>query len=201
MKDEISVEALDAESAPELEKQLDTYSIKELESLAIDVYKHKNHDNQPFCLGDILSVRRNKINKDFIWSDKNKGKIIHLNDTFFNIFKQAYDEISIIADDIVKRIPDGGCINSDYGLGIVINPKFSDDYRCQLHEVLLHYEEEYHGLANIPNTKGLIIYDFELDPEGYLDKSTHCYNEQYEDRCFGQTFNGVKLNAACMGTG
>jgi hypothetical protein len=196
---EISYKELDSLPPESLAKYIFTSSVKELETLAIEAYNTRLHGHHPYYLRLLLKERCKKMNQNFIWTVKNKEKIITLNDEFFQVFKKAYDEIVLIAEEMKKRLPDGGWINSDYALAIVITPVFGSNERKadrEIHDVLVHYENEYHGLANLPNMKGVIIYDFELSPDGYLDKSAASSNAQNGDQYFGHIFDGITLNEA-----
>jgi hypothetical protein len=196
MKKEISVEELDALCSPDLEAQLDTYSVNELELLAIDLHKSLGREQNLFYLRRVMNKRCEKLNENFIWTNNNKDRIIDLNDKFFDLFKRAYDEACLNADEIAKHIKDKETIFKSFEKYILLEPTFDDtgfgNFTCEIDEVLLN-AGSYSQFARIGDAEGLILYDFELDPAPYLNN-----REDMKDygRYFGNTFDGVNLSSA-----
>jgi hypothetical protein len=196
MENGISVEELDRLwSPPELETALDSYSVKKLESVAIEMYNTRDHGRRHQYLRRAMTKRCEKINQNFTWTDKYRQNVIQLNENMFHVFKKAYDEAVSLSDDIEKRIERGGAFGSGLSMAIVMEPEFNPDWRGKdrgMEEILLN-AGEYSQFARInEKIKDVIAYDFEFSPESYLDKS--CTWDQ--ERIFGSVFNGISLNFA-----
>jgi hypothetical protein len=77
---------------PEQEKLLDTYSVEQLENLAIEHCSKMDENKNTLALRRIMINRRKKLNHNFTWSREDKEKIICLNNMFLRVFKKAFDE-------------------------------------------------------------------------------------------------------------
>jgi hypothetical protein len=204
MKNVIAFEKKLGLANSELESTTETYSVEKLENLAMDVYKDINRDGYSFYLRRIMTKRREKLNNGFVWTDEAREKIIRLNETFFRAFKKAYAEALIILADMEGRIANdnslhgGDCFNGINSVALIIEPVFCDtsETDSEIHEILLHANlSDYSRISAI---EGIIVFDFELSPDAYLDDSTTgCKPEPpYPDQCLGKTFDGIRLSAA-----
>jgi phosphopantetheine adenylyltransferase len=75
--------------------------------LAIDLYKNigdKHDGDEAYYLQMLMEKRRDMLNKNFIWTDESREKIIRLNDKFYQNFKKAYDEALLVSDEMKKEL-------------------------------------------------------------------------------------------------
>jgi hypothetical protein len=141
-----------------------------------------------------MNKRREKLNQTFNWTEKNKEKIIALNDKFFDLFKKAYDEACSNIDEIAKHIKDKETIFKNFRAYVMLEPAFDDtgfgNFTCEIDEVLLN-AGSYSQFSRIGDAEGLILYDFEWPPGSYLKDGEKKSYRQY----FGKAFDGVNLSA------
>jgi hypothetical protein len=213
MKKNITKEEWAKLRSPELKELIDSYSVKEIEKLAIDLYENLVGDRNSYearYLEMLMEKRRDKLNKNFIWTNENRERIIQLNDKFYQSFKKAYNEALLVSDEMEKRSSGDFWINRDYALAIVITPECNIFYGSirndrKIYMILLHFQERYFGFANFHDIiKGQIIYDFEFEPDGYLNNTPEYIDKEIKKqkksknkrKYFRHHFNKILLNEA-----
>ena len=128
-------------STPSIPDDLTQYTIKELETLALELYEkylkaarcleidHQLPDkdilncieNAPL-LHDILQARKRRLNANFKFTPKNISRFIKINDMLADRFKKARREARPLMKKLEQRIKDKDSFLNDYEIEMQIKP-------------------------------------------------------------------------------
>jgi hypothetical protein len=171
---------------------LKTYGVDELEGLAIGLYNKMIYEHHSRLLKDILYSRRQKLNQDFVWTEENKKKLLHLNDVIIRVFNKAYNEALSVSHELEKRIMENDPFLKDYEIEVILTPYIEEsnvDDLDTIGRLLSEYDNSIKWHLSYPskndNTENTPI---------YLEKSETWNQWEY----LGNNFDGVNLCYAFM---
>jgi hypothetical protein len=86
----------------EIQEELQKQSIEELENRAVKEYAGRCTEDS--ILGDILSVRKEKLNKTFSWSKENIARLQVLDEAIISVFAKAKTEVRQTCKQFKERL-------------------------------------------------------------------------------------------------
>jgi hypothetical protein len=120
------IEKLDLLSYDLQHKKLESFSINDLEEMAVNIYEKRPRADRFDILRSILHERSHKLNKVFHWTEEDMKKFLKVNSELLKSFELAYGEALNTADELEKRIKNNDPFIQDYEIKIVIQPYLKD---------------------------------------------------------------------------
>jgi hypothetical protein len=102
------------------------YSIKTLESLAIELYENDFEWKIPVrdrkMLDEILMLRARKLNTNFTWTPENIDRLLTINDKLMEVCEKTYEEAKSVVSGLEKRIQNNDPFLKDYEVELEVSP-------------------------------------------------------------------------------
>jgi len=157
---------------------LNIYSINELEQFALELYHPWVRDTLPIellmkVMDDILHVRVDKLDKNFIWTDETVNELVRVNEMFVSAAERTCTYVKSLNEELEKRRNSGGFL-MDYEIEIRFTPylrgyeKFEEESNDCFMLVLCEPLRYRNGSD----------YNFEFSFERYFDKEEN-YNSSF----------------------
>ncbi|MDR1836437.1 MAG: hypothetical protein LBQ89_02155 [Treponema sp.] len=133
-------------------KLLETYSLKEIESLLCSAPLHSTaSEEEKYLFGQIMVERRQRLNKKFKWTDENKQRMVKVSDAFLQAWEDGFAKAK-------KMIEALNPVGDEYTAEIVLYPDITDykedgNYHDRIYSVITDYLDSgrklsmcFHGL-------------------------------------------------------
>ena len=104
-------------------KILETYSVKELETLLRSAPYHNSASaGEKEVFKDIMMVRRNMLNRKFKWTEENKKRIVKVSDEFTKAWEDGYSKAKTMLETLYKKEKDKKSFKDNYAAEIILHP-------------------------------------------------------------------------------
>jgi hypothetical protein len=183
--------------------KLENYSVKELEEIALylyknNIYKRKDKfqkDALSFLLDIVLCVRFHKINNCFEWSEINVIKFLEMNDLLTKSFEKGYNEAIALAETMEERIKKNDPFLKDYEIEIHVQPYVkceNDDDNYDSFDLVL--SEPLSSFYPIEHSIGHSHYDRKTNETPLLLDKTNNWNWEYFCGEFDNHYIGYSIH-------
>jgi hypothetical protein len=141
----------DYEKIMKLKELYETYTIQELEKIAVRASDYKIRDEEE--LEAALSVRRWKLNSTFEWTPENKEKLLKLDAKLIECFEKLKAEASNLYENLKQRVENNDGFLQDYMIHAKVIPSVRVDYdygtefESEIYEVFCNEWDNFTNLA------------------------------------------------------
>jgi hypothetical protein len=108
-----------------MKKMLKTCSVEELEAIAIDMQKTYGHFIDP--LKNVMSVRKRKLNRAFVYTAENKARLLRVNARLMDAFEKADIEKQRVVNNLQQRLDGNDEFLHDFEVEVKITPYFNEN--------------------------------------------------------------------------